>query len=966
MPRQGKKIQRYDYSKTKILEDLRTERVDKITIKRMVEVFGVGRETVRDWELGFSKPHSEDRYRKTFINYLKDTLLLRRDLELLKKVWNDVMFEQWHWQPYEEFEEVSGAIEQHTTIRSVDSQVWVGVPTISDELIGRQLILRRLRQRLFSVDSLALTGLPGVGKTALAVTLANDRMIRSHFLDGILWAKLGRSGNVMSQLSIWASTLNIDVGKVSEPNSAESWGEAIHKEIGLKKFLIVIDDAWSYEDAIKFKVGGSNCAHLLTTRSMSIATMFAVNEVEQVPELSKENGLRVLERLTPRVVRAEPENASKLVNLVGGLPLALKLIGNYLRKKSVSSQPQLIANAVRELEEATVRLELAEPQPPSYLHPSLPFEAPISLHASIMLSDELLEPVSQRMLRTLSLFSPKPNSFSIEAAIAISEGADESIATLEEHGLLESIGDTRYALHQTIADYGYSLLSDPNAEKRFAEFFVAYTQNHETDYSALDLEAENILSALTMAHNLQEPNTLINGINYFYKYLELRGLYQQAKVHLERAKQEAEILGDLQELVKIWHKLGNNAINVSDYSVAKFYLEKGLSRIDELESLGHWASLFLVSLGSVSIRRGEYEEALKVLLEGLKALNDVKNVSLNDELKARIYQNLGLVSKYLGRSVQADKYYQEGFAVAESSNDKESMCSLLVNRAAINAELGNYIQAKEFLIQSLSLATEIGHTAALCVINQNLGGIAVEIGDYSLARKYLTDGQAIAQKIGSVDKECEIATILGVVELRSGNYDIAKKLLEDSLKIARKIEQPGTILFLLENLGSLYIEGWKDYQQAEYYFQEGLALAKKIGQRERQAGILISYGRILGHTQGDFATATIYIEEGLSIAKQLGHKVHMCSAYKMIGEVALEQGEHERARETFHLSLEIAETEDWPELIGDNCFGIAQTYALQEQWEQAREFALRALETFRLLGHHRKKEVAEWLAELQH
>ncbi len=73
-------------------------------------------------------------------------------------------------------------------------------------LVGRDPLLRTLKQQLLAPDSLgvyALNGLPGVGKTALAIELAYDNDIRAHFCDGVLWVGLGREPNVLMHLSHW-------------------------------------------------------------------------------------------------------------------------------------------------------------------------------------------------------------------------------------------------------------------------------------------------------------------------------------------------------------------------------------------------------------------------------------------------------------------------------------------------------------------------------------------------------------------------------------------------------------------------------------------------------------------------------------------------------------------------------------------------------------------------------------------
>ena len=71
-------------------------------------------------------------------------------------------------------------------------------------LVGRAQLLADLRQRLCSgrnaLALAALSGLPGVGKTALAVELAHDRAVLDYFRDGVLWVGLGFSPNLLALL----------------------------------------------------------------------------------------------------------------------------------------------------------------------------------------------------------------------------------------------------------------------------------------------------------------------------------------------------------------------------------------------------------------------------------------------------------------------------------------------------------------------------------------------------------------------------------------------------------------------------------------------------------------------------------------------------------------------------------------------------------------------------------------------
>ena len=88
------------------------------------------------------------------------------------------------------------------------------------KLVGRDNDLVCIRERLRSSMSLAvLNGLPGVGKTALTITLAHDPEIREHFHDGILWAGLGPNPNIMAHLSRWGQLLGLSADQTGKLNT---------------------------------------------------------------------------------------------------------------------------------------------------------------------------------------------------------------------------------------------------------------------------------------------------------------------------------------------------------------------------------------------------------------------------------------------------------------------------------------------------------------------------------------------------------------------------------------------------------------------------------------------------------------------------------------------------------------------------------------------------------------------------
>jgi transcriptional regulator with XRE-family HTH domain len=278
-------------------------------------------------------------------------------------------------------------------------------------LIGRGEELAYLQQQLCQRSHsrlTALNGLPGVGKTALAITLAHNPAIRAHFKDGILWAGLGREANLQSHLSRWGTLLGLSSSEMSQFHDNQAWAVALHRTIGSRTLLLVIDDAWTLEEALILKVGGPNCALVVTTRSLSIATQIAAEGAMTIKELNSDEGMVLLRVLAPRVVENEMQRSRELVMAVGGLPLALHLMGNYLHMQSFAGPARRVTAALEKLSNAGERLNISEPRGPVERHPSLSSDTSVSLRAVISVTDQQLEKPTRRVLYALSVFPPKP------------------------------------------------------------------------------------------------------------------------------------------------------------------------------------------------------------------------------------------------------------------------------------------------------------------------------------------------------------------------------------------------------------------------------------------------------------------------------------------------------------------------------------------------------------------------------
>src|SRR6266516_4845022 len=478
-------------------------------------------------------------------------------------------------------------------------------------LVGRDQELAQLKQLLREEGGAVLTalnGLPGVGKTTLAIALAYDEELREYFHDGVLWVGLGPEPNIQGQLRRWGRLLGLSSGEMEKLNSREEWAIALRTTIGARKMLLIIDDAWNVEESLAFKVGGPNCAHLVTTRFPTTAMHMRADNVIAIQELDEEESMKLLRLLAPQVIEREVKKAHDLVQAVGGLPLALTLMGNYLRLQAYSGQPRRIQAALEQLSSAEARLKLNEPRAPGERHPSLSPGISLSLQSIIAVTDQQLDAQARAALYALSVFPAKPNSFSEDAALTIANCSVDTLDALTDAGLLESTASERYMLHQTIADYAHLRLTDSIATERLIEYANYYVEAHKTDYELLDQESGIILAALEAAYRAGKQAELVRGVSAFAPFLLLRGNYTQAERHVQSAYEAAKARGDRHSITSALLYKGEIASKQGHYAQAETSFKEGLSLAHEIGDSERISAL-LRDLGWMTWKHGNYAQA---------------------------------------------------------------------------------------------------------------------------------------------------------------------------------------------------------------------------------------------------------------------------------------------------------------------------------------------------------------------
>ncbi len=451
----------YDAQKTTQLADLRLK--VGLSQKEVALFFGLkDRRTIGEWEIGLHRPPVKHRIR--FQEYLLDKLLLRRTPQAFYDFWYSLAVQVWGWDHLssQELKELfPGSLEKIETYADhIRLQYWGGEehlapftapPMPAHPLVGREEPLDVLRQNILEkrVPVFAIDGFPGVGKTTLAIAFASAPEVLAHFRDGVLWAGVGQGGDPMKILGDWARLLGFSNMDIAQNTELATRATLVRNRINLKSMLLVLDDVWNLETALALQVGGPNCAHLLTSRLPDITADFAGQYVLSLSELDTEQGEQLISTLAPQLAGETLEETHALLNLSGGLPVILVLVGKYLHKISRKHQTRRLQHAIAELTSAQTRFQLTLPAPSLGQYTGTPY----TLYASIDLSLSILDPITRKALQALSAFSPKPNSFSETAALAIAQVSTAHLDDLQDVGILESAGEGRFSLHPIFVDF---------------------------------------------------------------------------------------------------------------------------------------------------------------------------------------------------------------------------------------------------------------------------------------------------------------------------------------------------------------------------------------------------------------------------------------------------------------------------------------------------------------------------------
>jgi DNA-binding SARP family transcriptional activator len=210
------------------------------------------------------------------------------------------------------------------------------LPPSHADFTGRADTVRAIVEALKDVAGapvVTITGMPGIGKTALAVQAA--RAVLDAFPDGQLYADLGAaSGNPADPAAVLAGflrELGHDSGSTSAalPGTAEELASAYRSALAGRRMVVVLDDARDTAQVRHLLPGLRGCAVIVTTQRRMIDLPGA--RWFEISGLRPEESVRLLARVAGRGrVAAERVAALRVGVACAGQPVAIRTVGARL------------------------------------------------------------------------------------------------------------------------------------------------------------------------------------------------------------------------------------------------------------------------------------------------------------------------------------------------------------------------------------------------------------------------------------------------------------------------------------------------------------------------------------------------------------------------------------------------------------------------------------------------------------
>lgn len=681
------------------------------------------------------------------------------------------------------------------------------LPEPLTSFVGRERELAELRELLAGHRLLTLTGAGGVGKTRLALRVADA--VLDHYGDGAGLVELAALGDPR----LVPQTVTTVLGLKEQPGKGLT--ETLTEYLQARHLLLVLDNAEHLLAAC------AQLAEAVLRRCPQVTVLVTSRErlgvpgelTYRVPSLSTPDaaldatarslaGVESVRLFSERVQLHLPRfavtdrNAPALANIcrrLDGIALAIELAAARVRSMSVEEVNRRLD---RRFDLLTGGSRTVPPRQQT-------------LRAAIDWSYDLLSDAEKTLLCRLAVFA---GGWTLEWAERVCAGdgiearaildllaslVDKSLVIVEERNAA-----ARYRFLESVHEYAAERLrelgQDALAHRRHFAHFLALAEEAEPQFTGKDqqawldrieIEHDNLRAALSRS---SDP-----------------GADAEAGLRLASA------------FARFWLVRGYLAESRSWFS-------RLLSAAPPAETATrakalNWAGVFAWKQGDYPAARESYGQSLAIR----RALGDRRGVGA-------VLNNQGLLAYEQGDYLAARALHEESLAIDRELGDRWGIAVSLLHLGSLASAQGDYPSARALYEESLATFRALGDRGHIANAIRSLGGLCNQQGDYPAARALYEESLAICRELGDQSGIAWALNGLGVTARHQGDPAAARSLHERSLAIYRELGVREGIANSLNNLAEA-ASACGDFKAARALHEESLAIYRQLGDRSGTA-----------------------------------------------------------------------------------------------------------------------------------
>ncbi|MET8544371.1 tetratricopeptide repeat protein [Kitasatospora sp. NPDC004799] len=773
-----------------------------------------------------------------------------------------------------------------SAIRSTLAAAMRTLPRDLSTFVGREHELARLSDAVIGasgtervIDIHAIGGMPGVGKTALAVHLGHR--LADRFPDGQLFLSLhghtpGQSpvdpaDGLVALLSASGVSPELIPGGPDPQSTIDARAVLWRDRMASKRVLLILDDAVDHRQVEPLLPNAAGSLVLITSRRRLSALPDTV--VLSLDVLDEATAVEMLCARSGRTAEGAEAAAAAVVEHCGRLPLAIGLVAGRLRNHPTWSFAHLAADLGRARRRLS-RLRAGN----------------VAVAAAFELSYRDLPADRRTLFRRLSLNPGTECDAEIAAALHGTDpdnAADELEFLYDDHMLIES-APGRYRMHDLVREYA-GLLADedePADRDEARERLFAFLEER-----AVAAGAALAPGAAPGGHGADAARAARDWLDTEIANLLACARYCADHGHPDRVVVLARALSGFLRFVGPWDQA------VALHSAAAECARESAQPTLQIEAL--------TNLALVRRLAGDYRGAA----DELRAATAVAQAVGDRRLEARVLNDLGAVHGQTGDYPATIAAHDEAVPIFRENEDRAGEASALNYLGVAHRLVGRYEEAKTELARSAELFHGLGDRRGEAVALANLGIVHRQTGHYdsgtSLVEQALTLSREIRDRRGSV----YIIHALGVLRLLTGRPDEACDLQSEALRTSRELGDRRGQVYSLNYLGAVH-RSVGDPATAARAHQEALDLARELGDRRAQSHALRHLSAAY-RLQGELFPASTAAEGSLLIAEELGDRRGQGNTLRTRAEVRTASGERELA------ARDLADALDLARAIGD-------------------------------------------------